>query len=1229
MRNCIFLILAAFGVGLATAVAQQFQAAPEYAITSGGTPTSLAAGDFKGDGAGDDMAVVDTTGTVSIFLNKRDGSATFSAPSTVSITGDTAPYFIATGTFTQSGQGWKDLVVADSVGHVTVLSSSNGVFAITDQKQVPGIALTSMIAIDVNGDGLSDVEVGDANTAAIWILAGSGSGKLQTAVGPFSSGLVGSQAIFLAAGDFVNAPELVPDLAAVTQDGNAAALQNVTSGPTINFSPGIVVSPTNAGCFTNSQPPVTAAVAGYFEQPIGNAAGFADLAIASIPPTSAACPPAINILANQGPPPPFFFGSYYGIEPAAVGLTPVALAVADVNADQAPDIVMANQGDNSASVLINDGTGGSTFCLNTNSCMSSPGNPVGQEFGTGSNPVAVVAGNFHLGAKQPFPDVAAAHESDKAGNAVTVLSNLGTGTDGLGFVIWLGFAASCTYDSQGQSCTNSIKQARTDYVIAQGQAPTALSVSNFYSLASSQLPDLAIASQSAPVLFQSDAITLFQNDCTQLSAPPCIKGNFTGIVPLSFFGSGNFLSMTAADFVGSGYSSIAAMDDTGTLNVFLNSGVTVGIGPTAQYPITSATSTSVASGIFISGHARNQQDLTVADSQGNITVVSNNNDGSGNFTPLPPNPVSASFSSMVAADLNGDGNTDVVAADANTGAVWVFQGPVNPSSGAFANSFQVTTNLPTQRQPVSIALAFNQNQAPVYLVAVSLDGTISLLANTSSGSTISFATPVVYPPSSTGIPGGATAVTTGDFNVDGAVDVAVASAAQGSLPTVWFFPNTSSGGTLSLGVAESFLTASTPVALAAADINQDGIPDLVIVNQGSNTASILISNGNSGGGGKMSVSVSLTSSLNPSGLGQAITFTATVTSSGSGAPTGTVQFLDGGTVLGTSPLNGGSAVFTTSTLAAGTHAITAAYSGDVYFNPGNSAPVTQVVAGGGKMSVSVGLTSSLNPSGLGQAITFTATVTSYSGSGAPTGTVQFLDGGTVLGTSPLNGGSAVFTTSALATGTDTITAAYSGDVNFNPRTSAPVTQVVAAAPDFVLTISPAGATLAAGNSANFTVKVTPQNSFTGAITMSCGWTTGRPNGAGCQLSSTTLTMNAGGTSAADTLTVSTVSGSLASTYPRKGRPFHPIYAFCFSLAAMALTGMRVSPGRRCRRLRFCFLALLAGCWLGSVACGGGSSTTVNPAGGTPAGTYTVTVTASASGSTGTIQHSSAVNVTVQ
>jgi uncharacterized repeat protein (TIGR01451 family) len=81
-----------------------------------------------------------------------------------------------------------------------------------------------------------------------------------------------------------------------------------------------------------------------------------------------------------------------------------------------------------------------------------------------------------------------------------------------------------------------------------------------------------------------------------------------------------------------------------------------------------------------------------------------------------------------------------------------------------------------------------------------------------------------------------------------------------------------------------------------------------------------------------STSTAVGSSLNPSPLGQSVTFTATVTSAG-GTPTGTVQFKDGVNNLGTPvTLNGsGQATFTTSSLTAGTHTISAVYSGDTVF----------------------------------------------------------------------------------------------------------------------------------------------------------------------------------------------------------------------------------------------------------------------------------------------------------
>jgi hypothetical protein len=181
----------------------------------------------------------------------------------------------------------------------------------------------------------------------------------------------------------------------------------------------------------------------------------------------------------------------------------------------------------------------------------------------------------------------------------------------------------------------------------------------------------------------------------------------------------------------------------------------------------------------------------------------------------------------------------------------------------------------------------------------------------------------------------------------------------------------------------------------------------------------------------------LTTSGSPSTFGQLVTFTATVT--GGATPTGTVQFLDGATVLATPALNGsGAAVFSTSTLSVATHSITAVYGGDGTHSGSTSSAVSQVV---NKATSNTALSSDNNPSTFGESVTFTATVT---GAGAtPTGTVQFLDGATVIGSDALDGtGHATLTLSTLGAGTHSITASYGGSGNHLASTSSAVSQSV-------------------------------------------------------------------------------------------------------------------------------------------------------------------------------------------
>ncbi len=97
-------------------------------------------------------------------------------------------------------------------------------------------------------------------------------------------------------------------------------------------------------------------------------------------------------------------------------------------------------------------------------------------------------------------------------------------------------------------------------------------------------------------------------------------------------------------------------------------------------------------------------------------------------------------------------------------------------------------------------------------------------------------------------------------------------------------------------------------------------------------------------------------------------------------------------------------------------------------------------------SVTVAVTSSLDPSIFSQSVTLTATVTGNHGTA--TGTVTFKDGTTVLGTATLSGGKGTLTTSALVDGSHSITAVYGGNANYGQTTSLPLTQTVTVDSDF-------------------------------------------------------------------------------------------------------------------------------------------------------------------------------------
>ena len=207
--------------------------------------------------------------------------------------------------------------------------------------------------------------------------------------------------------------------------------------------------------------------------------------------------------------------------------------------------------------------------------------------------------------------------------------------------------------------------------------------------------------------------------------------------------------------------------------------------------------------------------------------------------------------------------------------------------------------------------------------------------------------------------------------------------------------------------------------------------------------------------GKAATTTAVASSDTTAVPGEIITYTATVavTAPGSGTPSAadTVTFKDGAATItcgaGSVAFNGTTAtctaVYTSTTPAS--HSITATFNGDANYAASTSAALTETV---GKGATTTAVTSNVNPALVGQSVTLTATISvTAPGAGNPTGTVEFFKGGVAITgctaqavATPAE--TATCVTSFAGSGSNTITATYSGDANFTGSTSTGLTQTV-------------------------------------------------------------------------------------------------------------------------------------------------------------------------------------------
>jgi hypothetical protein len=248
--------------------------------------------------------------------------------------------------------------------------------------------------------------------------------------------------------------------------------------------------------------------------------------------------------------------------------------------------------------------------------------------------------------------------------------------------------------------------------------------------------------------------------------------------------------------------------------------------------------------------------------------------------------------------------------------------------------------------------------------------------------------------------------------------------------------------------------------------------------------------------------------------------------------------------------------------------------------------------------------SSSDPALEGQPVTFTVGIDAQDGvTATPTGTVTFTDNDQNIGTAPVQNGIAQFATQFTGTGDHLIVADYSGDANFTP-TSNPFTEHITADDVFTLSVSPSLITQPAGGASALNLTVFGAGNNRGPVRFSCE---NLPPGATCSFQPDSVIPSPQGTAATATV------GSAGKAHSARVLDSSPILYASF-LLPLAF----VRSGRRVFSLSVialaCVLLTINGC--------GGNVRVLQ--GGTPAGSYTIHVTAT----DGTTTQQSAVKLTI-
>jgi Bacterial Ig domain/FG-GAP-like repeat/FG-GAP repeat len=284
---------------------------------------------------------------------------------------------------------------------------------------------------------------------------------------------------------------------------------------------------------------------------------------------------------------------------------------------------------------------------------------------------------------------------------------------------------------------------------------------------------------------------------------------------------------------------IVANSSDNTVSVLLNTTIPGATTPTFMPQQTFATGVEPESVAVADANGDGLPDVIVANYTDSTVSVLLNTTSPGATTPtfaLQQTFATLSNPQWVAmADVNGDGKPDMIVTNKSQSVVSVSLNTTTP--GADVASFASQQTFSTGRHPYSVTMAdMNGDGEPDLIVANQSDNTVSILLNTTApgASTSSFAPQQTF---ATGtIPFW---VTTADVNGDGEPDLIVTNGGDG---TVSVLLNTTTPGatTLSFATQQAFAVGTDPWPVTVADVNGDGIPDLIVGNRSDATISVLL-----------------------------------------------------------------------------------------------------------------------------------------------------------------------------------------------------------------------------------------------------------------------------------------------------------------------------------------------------------------------------------------------------